>query len=200
VIADVDVLGFTAGRGTGESIDGTTTYPIAGPFGGVNAGYNYQFGPVVLGLNGEINIAGINGGTSWAFYNAGDSVSTALNWFGSIAARAGLAFGQFHAYGLVGWGFGNFTHTLRDEPPCTFVACVVPYEQSVTAVHQGLTFGGGAEFATAGGLVISVEYRRYTFDAQSMGVPGAAVTDWFGDRLDFTPALHTVRVGISKLF
>jgi len=191
VVADRDFLGFTAGRPTGADIDATTTYPIAGAFGGLNAGFNFQAGPLVLGVNGEINLARIAGGASWPVYgDANDSVSSLSNWFGSVAARAGLAFGQFHAYGLAGWAFGNFTHTLSDPL----------YVQSVTAIHMGPVYGGGVEYATARGLVISVEYRRHNFDAQSLGVPGGAGTIWFGDRLDFTPTINTVRLGISKLF
>ena len=102
-----------------------------------------------------------------------------------------MAFGQVHVYGLVDWAAGNFTHALNE------VATV-----SVTALHTGPTFGGGVEFATPSGLVIGVEYRRYNFDAQSLLVPVdlADFPSFWGDRLDFTPAINTIRIGISKLF
>jgi len=89
-----------------------------------------------------------------------------------------LAFGQVHLYGLAGWGAGNFTHTLFDTNTV-----------AVTALHTGPTFGGGVEFATASGIVIGIEYRRYNFDAQSLGVPsnGGQFPSFWGDRLDFAP-------------
>jgi outer membrane immunogenic protein len=190
VLAEVDTFG--AGQPTGTSIDGSTTYGIAGAFGGLNTGLNLQTGPVVLGLNAEINIASISGGTPWAFYgDPNDMVASSLRWFGSIAARVGLALGQVHIYGLAGWAAGNFTHTLTDTNAL-----------SVTVLHQGPTFGGGLEFATASGLVVGAEYRLYRFDTQSLDVPFDAVTypSFWGDRLDFTPTVNTIRISISKLF
>ena len=91
VLAEVDIL--NVGGATGESIDGMIAYPIAGVFGGLNAGFNFQAGPVVLGLNGEISIANTSGGVSWPFYgDPTDSVRQfgALVWVGRGSCRLGL--------------------------------------------------------------------------------------------------------------
>src|SRR5208282_536040 len=65
-------LGLHIGGGAGKTwvnlfdvFDFSNSYSDSGVFGGLHVGFNYQLmGPIVVGVQGEYNFAGITGNTS----------------------------------------------------------------------------------------------------------------------------------------
>ena len=72
-----------------------------GFLGGAFVGYNYQMGQFVLGLEADIQGADLGSGSS--IYGVG--VKT--DYFGTVRARAGVAFDRFMPYITGGWAYGN---------------------------------------------------------------------------------------------
>ncbi|HUZ91160.1 MAG TPA: hypothetical protein VMU78_04575, partial [Methylocella sp.] len=84
--------GFELGAQVGGAWDRTSvtlvtlppfadSYSSAGPFGGIHVGFNYQLmGPIVVGVQGEYNFAGVSGSTSAVPLNY---LSTGVREFGS---------------------------------------------------------------------------------------------------------------------
>ena len=66
--------------------------------GGVEAGYNWQFGQFVVGGETDLNISGAQD-TSAPFQFANP-------WYGTIRGRAGVAFSNVLIYGTAGLGYG----------------------------------------------------------------------------------------------
>jgi outer membrane immunogenic protein len=66
--------------------------------GGVEAGYNWQFGQFVVGGEADLNISGAQD-TSAPFQFANP-------WYGTIRGRAGVAFSNVLLYGTAGLGYG----------------------------------------------------------------------------------------------
>jgi len=66
--------------------------------GGVEAGYNWQFGQFVVGGEADLNISGAQD-TSAPFQFANP-------WYGTIRGRAGVAFNNVLIYGTAGLGYG----------------------------------------------------------------------------------------------
>jgi outer membrane immunogenic protein len=67
--------------------------------GGVEAGYNWQTGQLVLGGEGDIQLSGATDTFApWKFSNP---------WFGTLRARAGYAISNFLIYGTGGVAFGE---------------------------------------------------------------------------------------------
>jgi outer membrane immunogenic protein len=99
--------------------------------GGLQAGYNFQFGSFVVGIEGDINWLNASKSASW--YNSGDwgtgaeicvisaadvaycdgtweaglRAKTTMNWFGTLRGRAGVAFDRALIYVTGGLAFGN---------------------------------------------------------------------------------------------
>ena len=74
--------------------------------GGVQAGYNVQYGQFVFGGETDLQVTGANDTFApWKFSNP---------WFGTLRARAGLAISSVLFYGTAGLAYGtlNMKNTL----------------------------------------------------------------------------------------
>ena len=90
-------LGGNLGYAWG-SVDNNPTKP-SGFVGGVQAGYNWQNGPWVFGVEGDIQATGADDTFApWKFSNP---------WFGTLRGRVGYAFNNVLFYGTGGLAFGE---------------------------------------------------------------------------------------------
>jgi outer membrane immunogenic protein len=111
--------GFYVGGNVGygwASGDGTITMgPFSGPvtgsghgiFGGAQAGYNFQTGSFVFGVEADIQLSGQKGNFSG---NAGPNVftgSSSIPWFGTVRGRLGYSFDRTLLYATAGGAFGE---------------------------------------------------------------------------------------------
>jgi outer membrane immunogenic protein len=194
-----DVFGAPAG----------TTLPVSlgidptGFFGGGGAGYNWQTGNFLLGVEGDIQGSGIksnlavqtptvdalgHGHTDWH-----NSASEDLQWFGTIRARTGLVFDRFLAYGTGGLAFGDVK--VFNENAYNFNSTTW-YTSNSTTTRVGWTAGGGVEYAVADRWTVKAEYLYY-----DLGTINSNAFNDFGHS-GFVPsslAVHgnLVRVGVD---
>jgi outer membrane immunogenic protein len=127
-------LGGNLGYSWG-SVDNNPTKP-SGFEGGAQAGYNWQTGPWVFGVEGDIQATGADDTFApWKFSNP---------WFGTVRGRGGYAFSNILFYGTAGLAFGE----LRGET----------FGLSETHTNFGWTAGVGAEFGFAQNWSAKIEY------------------------------------------
>jgi outer membrane immunogenic protein len=127
-------LGGNLGYAWG-SVDNNPSKPN-GVFGGVQAGYNWQNGPFVFGLEGDIQASAANDTFApWKFSNP---------WFGTARGRVGYAMNNILFYGTAGLAFGE----LRGET----------FGLSESHTTAGWTAGVGAEFGFAQNWTAKIEY------------------------------------------
>ncbi len=127
-------LGGTLGYEWG-TVDRNPAKP-RGFVGGATAGYNWQNGPWVFGVEGDIEVTGADDTFApWKFSNP---------WFGTVRGRAGYSVSNVLFYGTAGLAFGG----LRGE---TFGA-------SETHTNAGWTAGVGAEVGFAPHWSAKIEY------------------------------------------
>jgi outer membrane immunogenic protein len=108
----------------------------SGFVGGAQAGYNWQNGPWVFGVEGDIEATGAEDTFApWKFSNP---------WFGTVRGRAGYAFSNILFYGTGGLAFGE----LRAET----------FGLSESHVNAGWTLGAGAEVGFAPNWSAKIEY------------------------------------------
>ncbi|MXQ12450.1 outer membrane protein [Microvirga makkahensis] len=183
-----------------DGVDVTPTFVVGGTdfdtdgfVGGVHAGYNVQFGSFVVGLEGDIEAAGIDGDRTFNdVLVAGDAftTSTDINFQGSLRARAGVAFDRALVYATGGLAFANFENTYSYNNGAGTIVT-----EDFDDTQWGWTIGAGVEYAFTNNLTARVEYR-YTqfdnFDNESTLVAGGAIEQ--------EPEFHTVRVGLSYKF
>ena len=111
------------------------TFPTAirarGVFGGLHVGFNYQLmGPIVVGVQGEYNFAGITGSASAFPLNY---LSTSVREFGSADARIGVRLRPLAR--LCDWRLCLWRHPQRHKFPVRvpFVASGLSWASRLTA-------------------------------------------------------------------
>lgn len=166
--------GVFVGAGFGESasdtagLDGLST---DGGEGGVFAGYNWQAGNFVYGVEGDFGYA--RPGDAEGAQGAAEK-----ELFGSLRARAGVALDPVMIYGTAGVAGANFeTFSLDDSDENT---------------HVGFTVGAGAEAAITPNLTGRLEYRFTDYGSADYNLNGTVVSSGFDE--------HSVRAGIALKF
>jgi outer membrane immunogenic protein len=131
----------------------------SGFLAGAQAGYNWQTGPWVFGIEGDIEVTGADDTFApWKFSNP---------WFGTVRGRAGYAFNNILFYGTAGLAFGE----LRGE---TFGG----FTESHTSA--GWTAGVGAEFGLAPNWSAKLEYLYVDLESSNFVITGTSNGSRFG--------------------
>jgi outer membrane immunogenic protein len=138
-------LGINGGGGWGSStwdVPATGRFSTSGGVVGGTLGYNYQFGQIVTGLEGDIDWADINGTSSTA---CPTGCKTNDNYLGTFRGRLGFAADRFLPYITGGLAFGDIQASTPGFP-------------GNTASNAGWTIGGGIEASLWGNWSAKVEY------------------------------------------
>jgi outer membrane immunogenic protein len=160
--------------------DGTTG---TGFIGGVQAGYNWQFSNVVLGVEGDIDFASVRQSIA---VNATNTHNSSLSALGTVRGRAGLAFDRFLPYVTGGVAFAS----LKNEYISTF-----PFAVNRGSSATGWTVGGGLEYAFDMHWSAKAEYLYVKFPDKSVAVGGGT-----GYVFNFSDSESIARIGINYRF
>ena len=142
-------VGVNAGYGWSDddfdAVDFADDEDDGGFIGGAQVGYNYQIGSFVVGLEGDIQYADFGREGVFNFEDEdGDILEGELessDWFGTVRARAGVAFGQALIYATGGFAFADDA--------------------------TGWTAGGGLEYAFTNNLSAKIKGLYVSLDADN---------------------------------
>jgi len=156
-------IGINGGGGWGRS-DWTTTgsFDTSGGLVGGTIGYNYQINQAVLGVEGDIDWADINGSTA-AVGCPTTSCKTSDSWLSTIRGRLGYAADRFMPYVTGGAAFGD-------------IKASGPGLTGADNTNAGWTLGGGIEFAIAGHWTAKAEYLYVDLGHFNCGISCGAAT------------------------
>jgi outer membrane immunogenic protein len=138
----------------------TVNYSSQGGLAGGEAGYNWQSGSVLFGVEGDFSWFDINGNDNFAL---GSNDATSLRWGGTLRARGGITVDRLLLFFTGGWAYGDLRHTNTDP-----VLGIYQFDNR----RSGLTAGGGIAYAITNELLGKIEYRYYDFGTYSR--PGLA--------------------------
>ena len=207
LIVDPDT-GLASALGTGRSTR------ASGLTGGFQAGYNYQFGAAVAGVELDWEYfkrtsslgpsAGLTSditGPGRPFFQAPLLVSNevASTWLATIRGRLGFAWDRLLLYGTGGVAFTDVRYTQTVTTSLLITGATVV--NVVTETKSGVTVGGGAEYALWNNLTLRAEYLY----AQFTGVSGTSVLQFqnFSNPVAGSTGNlhdHIVRVGLNYKF
>jgi outer membrane immunogenic protein len=162
-----------AGAGWGQGTAKVTAFGVSesgdgdGFVGGGFAGYNWQGGNVVFGVEAELY------GTSIGkTYDDGVlREDTNLDYLGTVRARLGYSFGTVMPYVSGGFAYGGISDTVD-----VFGVRVLDHEEDRT----GWTVGAGIDFALTPAWFARIDYKYVDLggkDYQVLGVPFKVETD-----------------------
>ena len=180
-------IGLNAGYAGGKNkfnaynVDASAKDNSNGFLGGIQAGYNWQFDQMIVGLETDIQGAGLKSDAELSIGGATYGAEAKINWFGTTRARLGYTpVDRFMVYATGGVAYGKIKASYGD------------FSQSDTKV--GYTVGAGAEYALTNNVTLKSEYL-YT-DLGKLKLDDAA-----GNRFGEVKApFHTVRVGVNYKF
>jgi outer membrane immunogenic protein len=170
----------------------------SGVLGGIHAGYNFQRGSVVFGV--EVDATAARLGMAGSFINLNDGTpQTSGNAFfsvdllASVRARLGMAFGDLHAYGTVGVGYvgAEFGANTSDSHPRDAAV--------VSLSGFGLVFGGGVEWRATERVSLRGEFLRYRLN-EVRDVRGLGDGDTAPENFVTFNGVSTLRLGMSFHF
>jgi len=180
-------IGGNVGGKWGQSTDTVTVAPAGAGAGGTIAfaqdrsssliaggqlGCNYQTGPWVFGLEGDVDWQRLRfsrtiGATTIFPFVGGDSFDARSNWQASIRGRLGYAWDRWLLYVTGGAAFtsvtvgANFIATTSGG--FNFPATVASDSKTLT----GWTLGGGMEYAVTNNWIVGVEGRYSNYGTQT---------------------------------
>jgi outer membrane immunogenic protein len=152
--------------------------------GGAQAGYNYQFGMFVGGLETDLQYAAVgNKGASYGtIYYPGDSDG----FFGTIRARAGVAFDRALVFGTGGFAYGDIGGNRGYDPLLGY--------HSGDEINWGWTLGGGVEYAITNNFTAKVEGLYVNLDTKDNYNLGGRVN------VDRDAEFGVLRAGVNYKF
>jgi outer membrane immunogenic protein len=175
-------LGVNGGGGWGHSYWGgnATGMGLSGAQVGGTAGYNWQYGNAVLGLEGDMDWSGVKGSNTTVGCPAG--CSTSDSWLSTVRGRAGYAFGTVMPYVTGGLAVGD-------------IQASVPGLPGGSTTNPGWTVGGGLEVALPGNWSAKAEYLHVDLGQLNCGINcGVGPTDNVSMHQDI------VRAGVNYHF
>ena len=149
-----------------------------GWFGGAQAGYNWQRGNLVLGIEADIQGGDIKGSATTA---GPTTAENSLDWFGTVRGRVGYAVGSALLYGTGGFAAGGVQDKL------TAGGTTVKHDATAT----GYAAGGGLEYAFSPSWSGKAEYQYINLGSDSLTDAGSGATATFNHEY------NTVRLGLN---
>jgi outer membrane immunogenic protein len=146
----------------------TANYSSQGGVGGGEAGYNFQSGSVVAGIEATGFWSGMKGNDAAAIANGAFAITSVdadnLRWGGTLRARGGVTVDRLMLFFTGGWAFGDIAHTNTDP--------VLGIDR-FTVHANGLVAGGGIAYAMTNNLIGKIEYSYYNFNGYNRPAVGA---------------------------
>ena len=134
------------------------TFNTSGGLLGGQLGYNWQTGPIVLGVETDADWTNIKGSTAGpggvCAADGGGVCQTKQDWIGTTRGRLGYAFGRFLPYVTGGAAYGDIK-----APQTTGTA---------TQTKFGWTAGGGVEYSLNPNWSAKVEYLHLDLGTASL--------------------------------
>ncbi len=172
-------LGAEFLRDTGTNAGLRRKMNSASAFGGVQAGYNFQNGPWVYGVEADIGY----GHPSKTKTFGANTMKIEQGVSGTVRARAGYAIDRALIYGTGGLAVANFDTTVSNG--------VV--SQKADKTRAGWVVGGGVEYAVTNQISVKGEYLYENFGKMDKTFASVGAT-----RNDLSD--HLVRVGVNYKF
>jgi opacity protein-like surface antigen len=187
-------VGVSAGSTRGDThwaFQGVTVDPdYSGYLAGGQAGYNFQTGRFVWGIEGDAGLSNAGGGTACPIQPFLYSCEDDVRALGSLTGRFGYTWGRALFYAKGGWAFGEVkAGTIFGTPPAP---AGMNGAQS-TNWESGWTAGVGMEYALTDRWSAKAEYMHYEFPQYAFTVAQTTTAN-------ATTAGDTVRIGVNYHF
>lgn len=155
-----------------------------GFLGGIQAGYNWQNGAIVYGIEGDLSFGNVDGHRLLLTSSGDAEFDEEMRMLGTVRARVGYAFDNVLPYITGGFAAGNFKLEGAGSGD--------------TTTNVGWTIGTGVEVGLTEKLSLKAEYlyadlgkEDFRITNSPAGSPKSAA---------FDAEIHTARIGLNYRF
>jgi outer membrane immunogenic protein len=160
-----------------------------GVIGGGQFGWNYQFGQLVFGVEGDVSASGVRGNVSGGIGGTPVSGSMRNDWFATLAGRVGFASGSMLSYLKAGAAWTQYKWNFSSGAGGA---------ASASETRSGWVIGIGLERALTSTLSAKIEYNYMDFGHRTeiLTTTGGLVALPSSVALD----VHVVKIGLNHRF
>jgi len=184
----------------------------SGWLGGLQAGYNWQSGRTLVGIEADVSIAGIGGQAARSYalrpvflvgdfddYTGRVKLTEEIDYFGTLRGRLGLANHSWLLYATGGLAWAHIKSSLESSHvrltsnfPIPGFPAALDGQATASRLALGYAVGAGAEWTFAPQWSVKGEYLYLNFGhSVSLAIPSATLNGGTTD-------LHTFRVGLNR--
>jgi outer membrane immunogenic protein len=174
---------------------GSNSASGSGWVGGGQAGYNWQQGSWVYGLEADLSgtslKSSMDGGLTSVAPCSGDMASTSakIDWYGTIRSRVGWAVDKALFYGTGGLAYGEV------DLSSSFSSGGVSLNSDTSSVKAGWVVGAGIDYLLQPNLILNLGYQYV-----DLGSVGLADPLSISQTASARAAFHVVTVGLNWRF
>jgi outer membrane immunogenic protein len=168
---------------------------------GAQAGYNWQSGSVVYGIEADIAGTGLKSTMNTTlqgvfFPPATASTSASIDWYGTVRGRLGWATGPVMFYGTGGLAYGrtNVNSTLTDN------ILLTSFNSQSSSVKAGWVAGFGIEYLLRPDLIANLGYQYVDLGRTSLVASLPLTSGVLSQSVNARGQFQVVSVGLSWLF
>jgi outer membrane immunogenic protein len=181
------------------AVIGSNSARASGFLAGGQAGYNWQQGSWVYGLETDLSgtrlKSSMSGGLSTpGCPNDAANTSSSINWYGTARGRAGVTTGNFLFYGTGGLAYGKV------DLNSNFNALGLSTSAQTSSTRAGWVVGAGIEYLLQPNLFLNFGYQYVDLGsvnlASSTTVGGSTISQTASARAAF----HVATLGLSWRF
>jgi outer membrane immunogenic protein len=195
---------FNDTTSTGYLNAGTTSHvSYVGIMGGVVGGADYEFAPMLIGVQGSWLGTNLSGSTVIASLVAAESERSTTHgrWYVTATGRVGYANNDLLFYGKAGLAWAKQDYT-QDVMFGAAPGLVVTSTQTIPSLRVGFTVGGGAEYELTEHVSAFIEYNFLDFGTQNynfstLSYPTTTGATATGLPVSVASYIHQVLVGIN---
>ncbi|MFZ0776751.1 MAG: outer membrane beta-barrel protein [Xanthobacteraceae bacterium] len=176
--------------GAAASTPGVPLHPsVVGLVGGAQAGFDYQFSSVVVGVQASLSDSYLNGQNTQNDVDgfSQERMTSEPTWFASVTGRVGYAANTLLFYVKGGGAWMHINH-VQD----ILIGGATAGTQSISDNRSGVVAGVGLEYALTENLSALFEYDFYDF--------GTETENFINTPLAIRSDLHTLTVGLNYRF
>jgi outer membrane immunogenic protein len=176
---------------------GSNSATGSGWVAGAQAGYNWQQGSWVYGLETDLSGTGLKSSMSGGQVTpcTGDFAFTSakVDWYGTVRGRAGWASGNVLFYGTGGLAYGHV------DLSSTFSSVGITLNADTSSVRTGWVAGGGIEYLVRPDLTLNFGYQYVDLGTVSL-VASSPPAPILGVTANAHAAFSVVTVGFNWRF
>ncbi len=175
-----------------------------GVVGGAQAGYNWQMGCFVVGIEADLSVSGMSGsqnvfpipilgGTFPGVLSAHEDI----NWFGTLRPRLGYTVrSNMLVYATGGLAYGDVSYSANAD----FGPGIFSYPASLSTIKVGWALGGGVEYAVSKCWTVKAEYMYMDLGSESAIAGQIPAFPPYGEGYTWKTTANIFQIGMNYKF